>query len=164
MREIMRKTTVLLTALALVLGGWSTACVAHDFWLEPDRARVEAGATINITLREGVAFKGNTLPYITNWFEDFSVVDDRGRAQVSSVLGNNPAATLTPEPGTSLIGYQSNRNFTELDGAKFEAYLAEEGLEPIFELRRERGESGQPAKEYFVRCAKAVVQSGVELT
>ncbi len=76
------------------------------------------------------------------------------------MLGDDPAATLIAREGPLLIGYRSNRSFVELDAAKFNGYLEEEGIEFIREERRKRGEDNDPAPEYFVRCAKALLQTG----
>jgi uncharacterized GH25 family protein len=145
-----------LTALLLTVSGVS----AHDFWVEPNNFRPESAADIEVSLRQGVAFKGDTLPYISDWFDDFSQVTNEGRVPVSSVLGNDPAAILVVKPGPLLLGYQSERSFVELDAAKFNLYLEHEGIEFIRAERQARGEDDDPAPEYFIRCAKTLLQSG----
>ena len=132
----------------------------HDFWIEPSRFQPEPGESVDIRLREGVDFKGNTLPFIPEWFKDFSQVDAAGRAPVESLIGDDPAASITVDEGSLMLGYRSNRNFVELDAKKFNSYLEEEGIEFIREQRIAEGEDEQPAPEYFVRCAKALLQSG----
>ena len=144
-------------AVAAIIPG---AASAHDFWLQPDRLTVAPGEEIQISLREGMDFKGNTLPYIPEWFRDFSVVTPAGRSDVESIPGDDPAARLTVTDNAMLVGYHSNRNYTELDAAKFNGYLEEEGIEFIRQLRIERGEDDLPAPEFFVRCAKALIYAG----
>ena len=65
--------------------------MAHDFWVEPGAYRVSAGDDVEIELREGERFKGNTLPYITDWFTDFSLTTADGSEPVVSWIGNDPA-------------------------------------------------------------------------
>ncbi|MCP4090633.1 MAG: DUF4198 domain-containing protein [Gammaproteobacteria bacterium] len=132
---------------------------AHDFWIEPDTFSPEDNAPVSVYLREGVDFKGNTLPYIEEWFTDFSMVSNAGRIPVISMMGNDPAAEISFPAGQTLLGYQSAPSFVELDAEKFNTYLEHEGIEFIRETRRERGEDNDPAPEYFVRCAKALLQS-----
>jgi len=132
---------------------------AHDFWIEPDVLRPAADDTVTVRLREGVDFKGTTLPYINEWFQDFSTVDASGRTQVVGLRGDDPAAMLTMPEGALLIGYESNRAFTELPAEKFNSYLEDEGIEFVRELRQAEGTDDMPAPEYFVRCAKALLQS-----
>lgn len=133
---------------------------AHDFWIEPDAFMPEPGTEVSVSLREGVEFKGNTLPYITEWFADFSRVTDAGREQVRSLLGSDPAASITVSEGSLLLGYQSAGNFVALEAEKFNAYLDEEGIAYLRDVRRARGEDDQPAPENFYRCAKALLQAG----
>ena len=140
----------------------TNTALAHDFWIEPDNFMPEPNAAVDIRLREGVDFKGNTLPYIPEWFSDFSLVNTSGRSPVESIIGDDPAATLVIGDGATLLGYRSNRNFVTLDAKKFNGYLEDEGIEFIREQRIAAGEDDQPAPEYFVRCAKALLQSGAE--
>jgi len=153
-----KSTLVGLLSLAFI--GLPVTTEAHDFWLEPSDFSAVADSEITVSLREGVDFKGNTLPYITAWFQDFSQTTAAGRSDVLSLQGNDPAATLTMPDGAMLLGYQSARSFTELDAAKFNAYLEEEGIEYLRAERIAAGEDDQPAQEYFVRCAKALLQAG----
>ena len=101
----------------------STVVLAHDFWVESDSYNPVVGERVEIRLREGVEFKGDTLPYIPEWFQDFSVVDSDGRSPVVSRMGDDPAAILTAQEGAILVGYRSNRSYVELDAAKFNSYL-----------------------------------------
>jgi uncharacterized GH25 family protein len=133
---------------------------AHDFWIEPDNFSPAPGTEVAVSLREGMEFKGNSLPYVNDWFSDFSKVDAGGRTDVISVMGDDPAARIAMKTGALLLGYRSNRNYTELDAAKFNNYLEEEGIEFIRAERIANNQDDQPAHEYFVRCAKALLQSG----
>ena len=154
-----RQDAIRFSALVLIFLS-CTSLRAHDFWLESPSFSQSPGTTIAISLREGVDFKGNTLPYIPEWFRDFSIVTSEGREQVDSIPGDDPAALLAAPSGAMLVGYHSNRNYTELDAEKFNSYLEEEGIEFIRQQRIERGEDEQPAPEFFVRCAKALFQNG----
>jgi uncharacterized GH25 family protein len=151
-----------LSALAASLLLLPSALPAHDFWVEPSTFRPAVDEPVQIRLREGMQFKGDTLPYIPDWFRDFSVTDSAGTRQVVAVIGDDPAGTVIADDEVFLVGYQSNRAFTELDAAKFNSYLEEEGIEFIRQQRIAAGEDDQPAPEYFVRCAKTLVGSGAE--
>jgi hypothetical protein len=133
---------------------------AHDFWIEPDSFRPAQNSPVEIRLREGMDFKGNTLPYIPEWFSDFSQSSTAGREAIESTPGDDPAAILRAPEGPLLVGYLSNRAFVELPAEKFNGYLEEEGMEFIRKERIARGEDDKPALEYFVRCAKTLLQTG----
>jgi uncharacterized GH25 family protein len=47
-----------------------------------------------------------------------------------------------------------------LPASRFEAYVRAEGLDYVSALRGQWGESEQPARELFSRCAKALLQVG----
>jgi len=145
--------------LALGLPG---VAAAHDFWIQPSTFQAAPGTRISLTLRQGVGMKGDSLPYLASLIREFSRTDRDGKQEIRSVTGNDPAARITLAPGTTLIGYQSNRDFVELRPEKFEAYLRQEGLERVIEQRRLLGERSMPATEYFVRCAKLVVHAGAD--
>jgi uncharacterized GH25 family protein len=153
---MMYKNQIAALALYLVLA----PALAHDFWIEPDEFTPAAEQVVSVSLREGVGFKGNTLPYIKTWFTDFSVTDSSGRDNVESIQGNDPAAEIVASSGAQLLGYQSQPSFVELEADKFNKYLEDEGIEFIQAERERRGESQSPAPEYFVRCAKALLQTG----
>jgi uncharacterized GH25 family protein len=62
--------------------------------------------------------------------------------------------------GTHLIALQSNKAFIELEAEKFNAYLAEDGLDNIVKHRQEQNEAGNPAREHYQRFAKLLLQGG----
>lgn len=142
----------------LILGTGHTQ--AHDFWLEPDSFTPKENQAVAISLRFGVSLKGETLPYIDDLFTDFSLTTQNGRADITSIQGNDPAAIISATDGAQLLGYQSVSQFVELDAAKFNKYVEEEGIEYIRAVRKRRGQSESPAPENFVRCAKALIQTG----
>lgn len=133
---------------------------AHDFWLEPDIFTPAKNKPVGISLRIGVGFKGDSLPYIESLFNDFSLTNQSGRTPISSIQGNDPAATINANNGAQLIGYQSTPQFVELDAEKFDKYVEEEGIEYIRAERERRGQSDSTAPENFIRCAKALIQTG----
>jgi uncharacterized GH25 family protein len=155
----MKNPAVKAVASLTILLGTATAH-AHDFWLEPDVFLPAENEPVSISLRQGVSFKGDTLPYVNDWFTDFSLTTGVGRMPVESIQGNDPAATIAAAAGAQLLGYQSVPVFVELDAKKFNKYLADEGIEFIRAERERRGETDLPAPENFIRCAKALIQTG----
>jgi len=153
-----RARRLLLTAFLLFAG---PACEAHDFWIEPDSFTVVSGQPVVLSLREGVDFEGVSLGYNPGWFRDFSYVDRRGRRPVRSLTGDDPAAMLEIAGDSTIIGYYSNRNLTELDRETFSRYIEEEGLEYIQDTIAELPDDA-PIPEFFVRCAKASLTSSTQ--
>ena len=133
---------------------------AHDFWLEPDVFTPAENQPVAVSLRFGESFRGDTLPFISDRFNDFSIINENGRASIQSRLGDDPAATISATAGGQLLGYQSEPQFVEVDAIKFNQYIVDEGIEYIRAERERRGESDSPAPENFIRCAKALIQTG----
>ena len=157
----MRLHTVNLSAACLLTTLTWLPCnaVAHDFWIDPDRFDLQANDTVALTLRQGVRMKGDSLPYLTPLIDDFSTTDQTGRKVIQSMMGNDPAARLVIEPGTTLVGYQSNRDYVAIEPQKFRQYLDDEGLDNIADERQKRGEQNDRAREYFIRCSKLLLQA-----
>jgi len=131
---------------------------AHDFWIEPTIFSAQPGDEVALVLRVGQDLSGDRLPYINDWFSDYRVVAPSETRPIDGMMGDDPAGTFDAlEPGVHVVGYRSTRDFVEMEPEKFRSYLADEGLEHVVALRAERGESELPAREYYSRCAKALV-------
>ena len=94
----------------------------------------------------------------------FAMIGPGGEAPVPGIPGGEPAGFATfGAPGLYTLVYASGRSAVELDAAKFETYLKEEGLETISALRAKRGQTAaslKSVKEVFSRCAKALIPVG----
>jgi hypothetical protein len=137
----------------------TAAAVAHDFWLEPATLRPEVGERIEVRLVVGEHFVGDPVARQEQRIVSFVATDPGGRTE--KVLGRDGRAPAgiwrASEPGLHVIGYQSNGTAIELEAAKFESYLAAEGLESVALERKARGESARPGRESYARCAKSFV-------
>jgi len=148
--------------LALIVGllGAATAA-AHDFWIEPDAFRPKVGSTVRLGLRVGENFEGEPVKRDAGKIERFVVRTAAGEAPIPGMDGSTTAGLLkVGQPGLLVVGYRSKHSRIELQPEQFEAYLKEEGLERIIELRKQRGDSGKPAREVYSRCAKALLAAG----
>ncbi len=135
----------------------------HDFWIEPTRFTPVPGDEVALVLRVGQDLGGDTVPYIGDWFSDYRIVTPDGPVPVDAMLGDDPAGVFVAgRPGLYLVAYRSTRDFVELGPGKFNDYLRNEGLERIIESRAELGESDQPAREWYSRCAKSLLRVGAD--
>jgi len=131
---------------------------AHDFWIEPSRFRAESPVMVDIGLRVGQLFKGDSVPYIDSWFSRFEVRDSGGVRPVRSQIGDDPAGRIEQRlPGATWIVYQSSDGFVELPPEKFRHYLESEGMEYILALRESRGMADKPAREQYQRSVKSLL-------
>lgn len=144
----------LLLALALPLA-------AHDFWIEPSRARLEPGELLKVRLMVGEGWKGEGLRRNSGRILRFSAMSEAGEAPLAGLEGSDPAGLLRPKaPGALWLVYTGTPSRVELSAAKFEAYLREEGLDAIAESRAKARQTARPGRERFRRSAKAFVRVG----
>ena len=147
-------------ALAAFLGA-APPLQAHDLWIEPTSFSPKPGQVVGAHLRVGVDLLGDPVPRIPALVNQFVVADSFGRRAVPGRDGADPAGVLrVARPGLHIVGYHSNASRVELPAEKFNAYLQEEGLDAIVADRARRGESSNPARELFYRCAKSLLSSG----
>ena len=131
---------------------------AHDMWIEPATFFPEPGQIVAVGLRVGQDLLGDPIPRSSPLIDQFVVEDASGRKPVVGREGADPAGVIrAATTGMLVIGYRSNPSAVELEPAKFNQYLKEEGLEAIAALRARRNESGARAREIFTRCAKSLV-------
>lgn len=157
-----RRTAILVRFALLALLIPASASWAHDFWIDPSSFQPQPGQRVTVRLRVGQHFRGDPVPRDLSLMQRFAVIAPGGNeTPVPGVPGAEPAgfATMTA-PGLSLIAYASGRSPVSLDGAKFETYLAEEGLEAISAWRARKGQSAAPVKEVFSRYAKTFLDVG----
>ncbi len=137
------------------------ALLAHNFWIEPTTFTPAPGQRVAVRLRVGVELQGDPVPRDPKLIKRFVAVGPSGEAPVPGVPNTEPAGfEAFSAPGLYTIVYDSGRSPVELDAAKFETYLKEEGLETVAAARARQGKSAAAAKEVFSRCAKALIAVG----
>ena len=150
-----------LVALATFTG------LAHEFWLEAPRFRLQPGATVTIRPLIGADFKGQ--PWTNKATKVLRLVRygpaPADSADLTPASGFAPADTFRTSftfarPGTHIVLLRSTNSFIELPGAQFTAYLREEGLDYPLKRRQERDQQATAGRETYRRCAKALVQVG----
>lgn len=144
----MRRTALLLLVLP---------AFAHEFWLEPSAFRPAPGDEISVRLFIGDGMPGEAYARNPDRIAAFFVDEGPRRTDIEGAPGADPAGRFRVPKGPFVIAYRSKQSRIELEADKFEAYLAEEGLEEISRLRAERGDTGKPGREVYSRCAKALL-------
>ena len=148
--------------LACLLGSL-VSLGAHDFWIEASRHQLKPGMGVALRLKVGTGFAGEPVPRNPALIQRFAVAGPGKETPALGAEGADPAGLARIEgPGLHWVVYQSTYSTVELEGPKFEAYLAEEGLEAVSAARRRQGETRKPARDRFMRCAKALLDAGGE--
>jgi hypothetical protein len=149
--------------LALGLALCAGPLLAHDLWIEPGTFAPRPGQVVGVKLRVGVDLVGEPLPLVPTLVRQFTVTDASSGASrsIAGRAGSDPAGVFrVSDAGLLIVSYHSHPSRVELPADKFNAYLAEEGLDAILALRAQRGETGAPSRERFARCAKSLLLAG----
>lgn len=150
-------------AMVAVLVATPIDVLAHDFWIEPALFRVPPKTTIDVRLRVGANFEGQAVPRKAERVVRFEALGPGGGRPIMGSDGDEPAGTVElDKPGLYVLVHQNSHARIELDAAKFEEYLKQEGLDAIIRARAARGESKQAAREVYARYAKALVCVGAD--
>lgn len=148
--------------MLLAIAATAAAADAHDCWIEPVAQAAPQEGQVGIRMFVGdqgevEAHRRRAPAKIVR----FSALGPAGEVAIEGEEGQEPCGRLaTGEPGLYAIGYTNLPSTITLDAARFEAYLREEGLESIVELRAARGHSDRPGRERYSRCAKTLVAVG----
>ncbi len=150
-------------SLVVVLIALGLLCSSHEFWIQPKKYRFTVGETMALKLMVGENFEGDEWDLKRHKVEKLDLhhlakVKDV-RLQLKPQEKEKLQLKLT-EPGTHLVTLESNNAFIELEAEKFNSYLEEDGLENIIAIRKESNTMNVPAKEYYKRYAKLLVQVG----
>ncbi len=146
--------------IALALAG--APATAHEFWIAPQDGTVAPGAEIIADLKVGQKLRGEPYPYLSNRFQSFTVTLGDTTTEVAGNEGDIPALNYVADrPGLYVIAHHTIAfRLTYDDWAIFRSYLADEGLDSLAGLHRERGLPDTGFAERYTRCAKALVQVG----
>ena len=145
-------------AISLATPSWG-----HDFWLQPQRFKIEVGAQDAMTIQVGhgkdrTRWSGNLDRVVR-----FVAIGPTGHVDLRTNLKPNPErdATLSfTAPGAHVLVFASNYASSALPAIRFNDYLQAEGLTPALQLRARTGRTGTPGREIYSRCAKAIIQVG----
>lgn len=140
-------------------------CVAaaHEFWMQPDKFRYQPGEVMRMNFMVGEQFLGERWDLKKHRLIRLDHHSTTSEGLIESVNpgseGHHLEVKMANE-GTHLFVLQSNNAFIELQAEEFNAYLKEDGLEDIIQYRQQTGAADKPAREYYQRNAKLLVQVG----
>lgn len=162
-RSVRRRAASRVAALALgLLAALAGPAAAHEFWIEAEDYRVEAGEPVRLDLLVGQGYRGNAQSFNPARQRRTALLGPEGEAEVTSRIGDRPAIDQ-PVPGEGLLiaVHETNDSIlTYRDRAIFETFVAEEGLDGTLERHAERGLPEEGFREAFSRSVKALVGLG----
>lgn len=137
---------------------------AHDFWLQPQRFQISAGASVPIAILVGHG--ANRAPWGVKSERVLLLRDigPRGTVDHLAALRKRPVAAIPAmrfaTPGTHIVALRSGHATSELPAVRFNDYLKEEGLAPATTVRAQAGTTQAAGREIYSRRAKTLVQVG----
>ena len=150
--------------LASTLGLFvASGAAAHDFWIEPSSFAPLPGQAVTVRLLVGEQLNGDAVARPpAQSLHRFVLADANSDASVTlpGQAGADPAGLLRlAKPGRYIVGFHGKPNALELPADKFNAYLREEGLDSALASRTARGQTNEPGREIYSRCAKSLLSS-----
>ncbi|MCP5082120.1 MAG: DUF4198 domain-containing protein [Alphaproteobacteria bacterium] len=135
---------------------------AHEFWISPERYKVEAGGRLVAVLLTGDKFEGYTSPYIPEDFRRFDILLGGKTIKVTGRLGDDLALDMAVSgEGLGVIVHQTAGFFISYkEEGKFEGLLRDKGVQDVLKLHRARGLPDTGFRERFIRFAKCLVAVG----
>jgi uncharacterized GH25 family protein len=133
---------------------FSTCLVAHDLYLMPQKFRAAAGESILLSAHTGDSFPGSEHSVDPARLTSYPALPEGSWR----MLGKATHATVKiASPGGKVYGVATQPRFLEMEAAKFEEYLREEGLAAASALRQSKGESTAKSREMYAKFAKTYV-------
>lgn len=152
------KLTLSLASLAF-LAFAATPARTHEYWIAPSRYEAAAGDTLSFSAWVGNGFPGERKFFDASRTESLTLHATReldlrlATTDGDSVFGR----AIFPDDSGAVVTFVSRFTSIELPGARFEGYLAEEGLDAVSRARARKGQSDRPGHERYRRCAKTWV-------
>lgn len=148
----------------IVLSLVTLACLAHEFWLQPNKYFFNATETATIRFNIGEDFSGenwkgnkNKIQQLLHYTPSNNV--NNISSNLSDAIGDSIKLPITEE-GTHMVVFNSTNTYIQLEAKKFTEYLIEDGLQQALAFRRDNGEDTLAGKEYYQRSVKTIFQCG----
>ncbi|HMX41284.1 MAG TPA: DUF4198 domain-containing protein, partial [Saprospiraceae bacterium] len=136
--------------------------LAHEFWIEPIRYRLDPGEGFRLYFFVGENFVGERWTNKRKRLQSIAhYMPTNLQQDLLKTATESDSAYLDlrfNEEGTHMVAMSSQNAYIELDAQKFNAYLEEDGLSDVLEHRRKTHTDTMPARELYCRYAKAIVQ------
>ena len=149
----------LLAAWALLA---ATAAQGHEFWLVPVHNPAVVGETVQVQVRVGEFFQGESLGFSAAQSVALRLDTPTGRRDLLPMLAaSGPLQALSLQvrsPGTSVLSFDSQPHQIVLSAERFHAYLHDEGVDFIKTQRVAAGTAQQPGRERYRRFVKTLIR------
>lgn len=155
---------ILLSAGLIFISAWLSG---HEFWLHPNKFIYRPGETVNLRLMVGENYEGvnwsGTRSRVRSFRLYYADVMDDCANQLSEEKGDSAQMAFFEE-GTMMFTFNNHNSFIELEAAKFNEYLHEDGLQEAIDYRALHNQQDSIGREYYQRSVKTLIQVGGKFT
>lgn len=140
----------------------ANGAMAHEFWLEPEKYRLDAGEKIIAKALNGQNFVGTEYSYTPRGYARSGVIAGDNKIEIPGKAGQRPAVQVNPAGSGLNIVYHASAASTVIYPTmeKFESFLRGKKLEAALEIHKQRGYPTENIIEGYYRFVKALVASG----
>ena len=154
-----------LRLLAFLLIATVASALAHEFWIFPENFFPKVGEKLAWRIQVGENYEGERWGGGSRRVERLRLLTTAGEKALTATVRQSdsqvePPAVAIEVPGTQMLVLETNNSFIELEADKFEAYLKEDGLQLALDYRQKNAEQQKIGREFYRRCAKAILQVG----
>ena len=155
------KRIIILTGLFLSL----SVLTAHEYWVAPVQYRVNPGESFVMNCYVGEDFKPEIWQRRRERTDQVSVFHRQSKRDITPLFTAVDSVDILlalREKGNHLLALHSKPSYIELKADEFNQYLEEDGIEDVLAYRKSAGLTTQPSRELYERCAKSLLQVGVQ--
>lgn len=145
--------------MALFHALFSTAALAHEYWIEPLKHHVTLGEKVLANLKNGENFQGISLPRIPEDLVTVSLHHRNGSRELAGRLGDFPALHYTPKhPGWQIVALQTKpKDLSYEKPGKFSAFITTHGLQEFSSQHPDLNDDAIVVEETYTRYAKTLL-------
>jgi uncharacterized GH25 family protein len=136
---------------------------SHEFWMQPQKFQFNKVEVAKIDFMVGENFEGERWSLKRHRIERLEQHTLKGVIKIATPTDTTkrPALDVTlATEGTHLLVMQSNNAYLALNAEEFNAYLKEDGIEDILELRTKTNTLTKDSREHYQRNTKLLLQCG----
>lgn len=137
--------------------------LAHEFWLQPLKFWLKVNEKTSISILVGENYKGERSDWSKYKIQQLKHYSSKGVEDFTSHLSAADKSLIDASfssAGNHLVAFNNSNKFIELEAAKFNEYLKEEGLDEILKMREAEQSTGKPGREFYQRCVKTLFKVG----
>lgn len=136
--------------------------IAHEFWIEPEKFRVDDESMLEAYLRNGEEFEGYALAYISSNTIRFDLISGGQQAAIVARQGDSPALNMqAPQSGLNVVVHQNTVSVLSYSNwAKFQRFADHKDFPNVLERHRARSLSEEKFSEAYTRFSKSLIAVG----